>query len=283
MRTIEPAPRISQFSSTVCPLTMQRLDDDDNVLASAVGSGFFWRRTGGILTRRKGLYLITNWHNVTGTNPETGRMMGQFIPNALVLKVRRISRRDGGMTYTKLWDVSVPLYSKEVPVWFEHPTGAKVDCVAIPILIDDIDSYAIKPLNECDLQADLMPDIGMDCFVIGYPKGLSGAGATPVWKRASIATEPSFDHDKKPIVLVDTATREGMSGSPVIIRHSGIHAPGGTFDDNAVIGTVENFLGVYSGRIGDDAFGVQLGRVWKARVVDEILDGGVVGRHPNES
>ncbi|ACI57489.1 conserved hypothetical protein [Rhizobium leguminosarum bv. trifolii WSM2304] len=277
--TTAEAVRISQFSSAVCPLAMQRLDDGYNVLASAAGSGFFWRRTDGI---RKGLYLITNWHNVTGINPETGRMMGQFIPNALMLRVRHISRRDGEMTYTQLWDISIPLYSKEVPIWFEHTAGAKVDCVAIPMLIDDIDSYAIKPLNECGLQADLMPDVGMDCFVIGYPKGLSGVGATPVWKRASIATEPNFDHEKQPIVLVDTATREGMSGSPVIFRHNGVHMPSGGLDRNTIIGTVENFLGIYSGRIGDDVFGVQLGRVWKARVIDEILDSGTMGKHPNE-
>ncbi|SCW40613.1 hypothetical protein SAMN02927900_01448 [Rhizobium mongolense subsp. loessense] len=31
------------------------------------------------------------------------------------------------------------------------------------------------------------PSIGMDCFVVGYPLGLTGRVATPIWKKASIA------------------------------------------------------------------------------------------------
>lgn len=33
------------------------------------------------------------------------------------------------------------------------------------------------------------------------------------------------------------------------------------------------FIGVYSGRIGaDDEFKAQLGKVWKKRVIDEIIN-----------
>ena len=53
-------------------------------------------------------------------------------------------------------------------------------------------------------------------FVLGYPKGISGGRGFPIWKRASIATEPDIQHDGLPKLLVDTATREGMSGAPVV-------------------------------------------------------------------
>lgn len=66
------------------------------------------------------------------------------------------------------------------------------------------------------------------------------------------STEPELDHDKLPLLLVDTATRQGMSGSPGVLRHSGVHMPSGEFTDDTVFGTVENLLGIYSGRIGDD-------------------------------
>lgn len=40
------------------------------------------------------------------------------------------------------------------------------------------------------------------------------------------------------------------------------------------------FLGLYSGRLDDDQLGVQLGIVWKARLVDEIVDGATRGTYP---
>jgi hypothetical protein len=37
-----------------------------------------------------------------------------------------------------------------------------------------------------------------------------------VWSRGTIATELDFDHDDLPMYLVDSRTREGQSGAPVI-------------------------------------------------------------------
>ena len=50
----------------------------------------------------------------------------------------------------------------------------------------------------------------------------------------------------------------------------------------SIFGTAETFLGVYSGRLGDDALGAQLGLVWKASVIDEIVRGGTRGKTPFE-
>jgi len=38
-----------------------------------------------------------------------------------------------------------------------------------------------------------------------------------------------------------------------------------------IIGRIRNFIGIYSGRIGDDELKAQLGIVWKARVISEII------------
>ncbi len=73
-------------------------------------------------------------------------------------------------------------------------------------------------------------------------------------------------------MYLDTATREGMSGSPVIqYRRRAVSFIGnhGQTDFHA------QFVGIYSGRIiPRDFFEAQLGKVWKADCIDEIIDGG---------
>ena len=58
-------------------------------------------------------------------------------------------------------------------------------------------------------------------LVLGFPMNLSHEEILPIWKRASVATEPDIPHDNLPVFLIDTATREGMSGAPVIHRSFG--------------------------------------------------------------
>ena len=118
-----------------------------------------------------------------------------------------------------------------------------------------------------------------EAFVIGYPFSDATYLQLPIWKRASIASEPDVDVDQLPKLLIDTATRPGLSGSPVIMQRVGIHGMnGGEIDKNTIIGRIRNFLGVYSGRIGADEVKAQLGIVWKAHVIQEIIDGQVPGK-----
>jgi len=64
-----------------------------------------------------------------------------------------------------------------------------------------------------------------------------------------------------------------MSGSPVIRRVSGaIPMKGGGIDIGP--GSATDFLGVYSGRVvSEGSLDAQLGVVWKARVIGEIIKG----------
>lgn len=272
---------ISEISQSVCPLSMVRLHEGE-IVGTAAASGFFWRADKQRHAHRHGWFVITNWHNVTGINPETRKGLGQFIPNKIDVTARCITGKEGELSIYRALRARFDLYDGDRPLWIEHPLGREVDCVAIPIDITAFHMFSQKALNDCDLQTDLEPIIGMDCFVVGYPLGLTGRVATPIWKKASIATEPELDHDRLPLLLVDTATRQGMSGSPVILRHSGLHMPSGELTDDTIMGTVVNILGIYSGRTGDDELGGQLGRVWKKRVIEEIFQSGVSGTHPNE-
>ena len=130
---------------------------------------------------------------------------------------------------------------------------------------------------------DMRERIGEDVFVLGYPRGLTGGALLPIWKRGTIATEPMFDHHQLPRFLIDTATREGMSGAPVIAR-----ANSGSYQDTSGVSVMAlrsqnlspptKFVGIYSGRIpGAIDLEAQVGIVWKARVVEEIVLGGQQG------
>ena len=114
-----------------------------------------------------------------------------------------------------------------------------------------------------------------DVYVLGFPFGISEGEGFPIWKRASIASEPIIDIQDRPLMYIDTASRSGMSGSPVIYKERRGVAICDTHPTKAtkISHFFMEFIGVYSGRIGaDDEFKAQLGRVWKKRVIDEIIN-----------
>ena len=85
-----------------------------------------------------------------------------------------------------------------------------------------------------------------------------------------------------PRLLIDCRTYMGMSGSPVVVAHRGIWSPDGEFSYNTVIGTVENLLGCYSGRLDQRSAtaseGVsEIGVMWKWQAVEDVVERGVEG------
>jgi hypothetical protein len=163
------------------------------------------------------------------------------------------------------------------PVWFEHSTRSNVDVVAIPLSLDDFEKFANEYINTVDQEMGLEVCAGMDCFILGFPEGMIGAANTAIGRRGSIASEPYEQHP----YLVDSATRKGVSGAPVIARHTGIFGmKGEVLDGSEVVGTVEKFVAIYSGLIGDDSLGYQLGRAWQSSVLDDILTVKLPGKQP---
>lgn len=162
--------------------------------------------------------------------------------------------------------------------WFQHSNGQDIDVAVLPIqdIPDDCIIYdAVRP----DETSNMAFMVGMDVFILGFPKGLAKQGIVPVWKRGSVASEPALHVDSLPLFLVDTATRQGMSGSPVYVRTFG----SALIEDGPNVlggGTFTRFLGVYSGRYGaDDELAAQLGRVWHRPILDEVIDNGVQGSY----
>lgn len=241
-------------------------------------TAFFYQLDGGT-------WLITNWHVVTGRDPSTRKILNQnvraAIPDSLKLHYPVNVPREG-VSFTGWASFVLSLYEDEdhdIPKYVVHPLlRESVDIVAIQI--SGIEQTFVLPANASQFELEnlqLRPTL--DAFVLGYPLGMFGGANFPVWKRGSIASEPDFDINGLPYFLIDTSTREGMSGSPVYVQESGLWMPVGVTDPaQQRIGTGRTFAGIYSGRIGaKDEFKVQLGLVWKARALEETIRGNVVG------
>lgn len=214
----------------------------------------------------KKLYLVSTWHNFSGRNPDNGRTLSDSagIPNKIKCNL---------ILNQQILDWSYHIFNindkDENPLWLEHPIlKEKIDVGILPIELPK--KYKEISINNYSF-SDIRIEISAEVFILGFPQGIYGRKKLPIWKRGSIASEPG---GKYPIILIDTATREGMSGSPVIVKHRGIYfQEPGKISEQDWFGEGELFLGVYSGRIGEDIFKAQLGKVWKKEVIDEIING----------
>jgi hypothetical protein len=247
----------------------------------ALGSAFFWKALDKI-------FLITNWHNLTGRDPDTQQPRSKTgaVPDRISFLVyKRVSEPNekGGFSM-EVAAVEVRLYEGdfERSRWIEHPVHHRaVDVAAIDVTSEmTADRIHFLTADALEHDADVQPHVPEDAFIVGYPLGISTGLPVPVWKRGSIATEPSLDPGDLPRVFVDTATREGMSGSLVLVRHIllGPYSKKDGTKTNNLYATVERILGVYSGRLGEDQLKAQLGIVWKRRVIDEVVAGGCPGQ-----
>lgn len=242
----------------------------------ATGTAFFYTYEGQD-------YFITNWHNVTGRRPWDHSCISKdaAIPDNLVIRVPYEESLEGGGRGFKWVPRVLKLYEDDdriEPVWWEHPEyGSDVDVVAVKI--GGLSETNAVVANAESLELELLQLVpGMDVFVLGFPRNISGGGRLPIWKRGSIASEPDINIDNLPKLYIDTATREGMSGAPVYAQESGFWAPEGkTLLEDGVFGKAHRFIGIYSGRVGNDPFAAQLGVVWKEEAIQEIIRSKKIG------
>jgi hypothetical protein len=230
------------------------------------------------------VYLVTNGHNITRLNAQNGRRIIDSLayPVKIEFGLRAVTPYDEGKI--GISPTTIDLYEDEdftKPRWYIHPVhGYQVDVVVIPFV--DVEGYngnaRLFPINFSDFVSGYDLAISNDVFILGYPLNLNGNSELPIWKRGSVATEPSMSLNNLPMYLIDTATRPGMSGSPVIMQRSGFHARGKEIALDDLFGTIRLFAGIYSGRLGaENQVEAQLGIVWRPEVIDEIINGKIIG------
>lgn len=214
--------------------------------------------TGFIVERGGKRYLVTNRHVVRGLQPD-----GTAIPPDRLVIYQNVADNLGKWE-PKEERLHTP---KGSPRWFEHPTrSAEIDVAAL--VLENDAGIGVYPYDPWAPTSIFLAAVGEPLNIIGFPFGITGGGALGVWVRGFTATEPSLDWNGLPCFLIDSRTRQGQSGSPVIGYTSGGAVPtsGGV---SFFSGPVEEFVGVYSGRINRES---DLGFVWKASVVREIIE-----------
>lgn len=218
--------------------------------------------TGFIVTHNSINYLITNWHMVTGRNPDTGQPIsktGAADPTTLNIWFHTAGQL--GSWVLKTENLLDPKTGDKK--WIEHPNGRQVDVVALPI--SNYTDISIYPFDRNLASTDLILFPSEPVSIVGFPLGLASAGKFPIWKTGHIASDIDLDYNQKPVFLIDATTKSGMSGSPVIARRTGFII---TSKGNNIGGQATRFLGVYSGRIQDQS---DVGMVWKPEVINAIL------------
>jgi hypothetical protein len=258
----QPLSSIDPFSRSVVHLTVyfnESQESSDQRQHLATGTG--------IIRQVKGRqFLITAGHNLTGRSPENGTAISPTggIPNEILGEgyfthfSRRLYDGDNNPNDT---DSCPPLY------WL-HPQGASFDVAVLP-LTGAGKRVCEVPWDESffNVRGNQLVRISVadTCLVIGYPLGLVDRQdrhlVLPIYKTANIASEPHLDFQGKPILVIDATTREGMSGSPVIVRKLHFNQ----FQNR--------FLGIYTGRfprLGKDD-DPALGIVYKPRMIQEIF------------
>jgi hypothetical protein len=247
---------LNQFSLATIPL--EQYFNDTRL---GQGTGFVWKQ-------REQYYPVTNWHVLSmrdffiknNLSPNGGR------PNVL----RTLFNIKTGSFAKERWDIEIR-DDDDNPLWLVHPRKP-VDVAVLP-LSPPPEGVALYPLNDL-ANTPLRIKIGMEVFILGYPFEIK-LPAFPVWKRGSIASEPDLVRFVEDYILVDTASRPGMSGAPVIRQSRTNHLleTGGVLTSS---NTLTKFIGVYSGRLPTDhPHEAQIGLVWDGSLIDEIILGNV--------
>lgn len=242
----------------------------------AKGTGWFWRQTDGIA-------LVTAWHNLSGLHhtERTALSRSGGMPDRV--KFRYMTRKP-----KTFQEGEVPLYldaDRTRPRWFVHPEcGSFFDLAYIGL---NISGAEVGCVNDSIGLFDGTARAGEDVFAVGFPQGIGTLGLFAVWKRGSIATDPDVMVGGHPKFYIDIAGRGGLSGAPVYRAERGFVLEERGSGQQARLGEKLQLIGLYSGRAADQMSietrtgeSSDLGFVWRAEVVSELLAGGVLDEQP---
>ena len=239
--------RVDYWSFTAVPIAV---DKDGTELSQ--GSAFFYQFG-------QQIYLVTAWHVVSGRHFQTGQSLAST---------------GAWPTHLTIWWNSIDQLDE--PLWLEiKQDDYWIDVALLPVSVPTgAEPYPVNRLP----QSVTPHGMGGDLFVLGFP--LSDQPLKlPIWKRASLASEPAIPENLQPYWLVDTASRSGMSGSPVIQRI--YHDFGESYGSRKPVDRPfvnpghrgkTSFCGVYTGRFeGKTDTDLQLGIVWPQQWIARLI------------
>lgn len=225
--------------------------------------------TGFLVKKDESVLLFTNRHVVRGRHNYTNEVLSSS--GAVPDEVEIYHNKKGK---TGVWiPVTEHLYDDLSPLWLEHPDlREKADVVALQLSkTKDIEVLDYDP-------TDAGPEIRFGpsekVSIVGFPFGKRAGGCLAIWVTGTLASESIINYDDLPQFLVDSRTRPGQSGSPVILYRAGGMVAMDNGESSVFSGPVTRFVGIYSGRINAES---DLGIVWKIEVVQKIRDAGVRG------
>jgi hypothetical protein len=225
----------------------------------SVGSGFF-------LMDSENYFLVTALHNLSGRDYFSRKCLSDTlaIPNNFSATVRILDFNQELL----MKEIRGELYQCGHPIFFYDwsPSGGDVAVIKVPRSQD-----APRIVTFCDANSNSWePFAGLDVVILGYPSALDISG-TPIWKRASIASEPSLRVNENNITLLDGLTYRGMSGGPVIIYQTQGITEERVYEINTAMSV--RLLGVYGGRyrVDEDKSGM-LGFFWPMETVKKIIN-----------
>jgi Trypsin-like peptidase domain len=202
-------------------------------------------------------FLATNWHVVTGRHPFTGELQLPAKPQELVIWHRAVDRRAPHLGVRPMRE---SLYDQRGdPRWIE-PVDRRLSALEDPRLSIDVVLLPLRNTRDCvatlgfgwiakNVEPYVQP--GSTVSIVGYPRKIMGVVNYPVWKTGHVASD-IHAHPQQKHFLIDSMTREGMSGAPVVTQDGG-----------------STFLGVYSGRLPDEP---EIGIVWRSSIVQELVE-----------
>lgn len=194
------------------------------------------------------------------------RINGSIMENLSVsINLRTV---DGLDTWQEFGDWDIATFDLTETVCADGYKPIAIDLSEVNVMTDEEGKMS-------SVQSDVwLPPVSSDVFVVGYPSNIAylTSNSTPIWKKASIATEPHIGLGENPIFLVDTMGRSGLSGSPVIYQGDVLISPTGQRRKPASAGNL-HLIGIYVGREGevDVELGLSLGRVFKRHAIQDTI------------
>lgn len=282
-----PPIKVSEVDHLSLATTPILLYQDDKIVSQ--GTGFYYARKHD--ENLSVLYLITNYHVLTGSSPtETKEPIG----NNIVFQFHTSKDNTG-----EVRNVKFPLFTKSgKSTWITSSSYPTADLAVIPILPSFYQGAIVNAISAEWTKSSLKVRPSSKVTLIGYPYGFyDEKNALPIWKTGSIASEPEANFGGIPNFLVDVSAFPGMSGSPVFAISYGMYE---TEEGATTVGGARKFLGIYSSMqmLEENKYleeipqekrpgikttkSLELGHVWKADLILETVESIDVKKYQNE-